>query len=276
MNVRQSFRKNLRKPLALAALTLVGLAMGTGIASAHVQVTASDNTPGSFPVLTFKVPTESETASTTGITITLPTATPLESVSFQQVAGWTGKATTHQLVTPVKVADDTITEAVTSVTYTADAGGGIPPGSYATFALSVGPLPQTTALAFPVDQKYSDGTVVKWADVQAAGAAEPDHPVPNLTLGAAGSTTGGDAMNHGATVASSSGSVTDSTDSTARVTAIAALILAALSVLIGAIALRRPAALAAATALAAQSAPAPSAARGSKPAVAKRKPGSGR
>ncbi|MEJ7650815.1 MAG: YcnI family protein [Nakamurella sp.] len=246
---------NLRRTAAIAALTLAGLAIGTGIAAAHVRVSADTTVPGAYSVLTFKVPTESATASTTGITITLPTATPLESVSFQQLPGWTVKVVTERLPTPVKVGETTITEAITSVSYTAQQGGGIPPGGFGFFALSVGPLPQTAALAFPVDQHYSDGTVVKWADAQAAGAAEPEHPVPTLTLGAA-SDSGMD--NHGATVTSDASDaaalVAANTDTTARVTAIAALVIAAFSVLMGAIALRRPAAVAAATALAAESA----------------------
>lgn len=262
---------NFRRPAALAALTLSGLAIGTGIAAAHVAVSADITTPGAFSVLTFKVPTESATASTTGITITLPTATPLESVSFQQLPGWTAKAVTEKLATQVKVNDDTISEAVTSVTYTAQQGGGIPPGGFGLFALSVGPLPQTAALSFPVDQQYSDGTVVKWADAQAAGAAEPEHPVPTLMLGAAADS----AMDrHGATVTSDASDaaalVAANTDTTARVTAIAALVIAAFSVLMGAIALRRPAAVAANAALAAESVepqtdPKPNAQSGSRP-----------
>lgn len=246
---------NVRRTAAIAALTLSGLAIGTGVAAAHVRVSADTTVPGAYSVLTFKVPTESATASTTGITITLPTATPLESVSFQQLPGWTAKAVTEKLPTPVTVGDTTITEAITTVSWTAQQGGGIPPGGFGFFALSVGPLPQTAALAFPVDQQYSDGTVVKWADAQAAGAAEPEHPVPTLTIGAAAD---GGTDHHGATVTSDSSDaaalVATNTDTTARVTAIAALVIAAFSVLMGAIALRRPAAVAAATALAAESA----------------------
>lgn len=259
---------NLRRTAAIAALTLSGLAIGTGVAAAHVRVSADTSTPGAYSVLTFKVPTESATASTTGITITLPTVTPLESVSFQQLPGWTAKAVSEKLPTPVTVGDTTITEAITSVSYTAERGGGIPPGGFGFFALSVGPLPQTAALSFPVDQQYSDGTVVKWADAQAAGAAEPEHPVPTLTLGAAADS----GMDHGATVTSDSSDaaalVAANTDTTARVTAIAALVIAAFSVLMGAIALRRPAAVAAATALAAESAepqPEPNPRPGSRP-----------
>jgi hypothetical protein len=41
------------------------------------------------------------------------------------------------------------------------------------------------ALSFPADQTYSDGEVVKWADVAKDGADEPEHPAPTLKLAAA-------------------------------------------------------------------------------------------
>ena len=41
------------------------------------------------------------------------------------------------------------------------------------------------SLSFPADQTYSDGEVVKWAEVAKDGADEPEHPAPTLKLAAA-------------------------------------------------------------------------------------------
>ena len=43
---------------------------------AHVTVNAVDATQGAYTVLTFQVPTESDTASTVGVQVELPEATP--------------------------------------------------------------------------------------------------------------------------------------------------------------------------------------------------------
>jgi hypothetical protein len=84
------------------------------------------------------------------------------------------------------VEDDgfTLTEAVASVTWTAD-GDGLPPHHFAEFQLSVGPIPDVDQLVFPATQTYSDGEVVAWADPTVEGEDEPAHPAPVLELNAA-------------------------------------------------------------------------------------------
>ena len=57
-------------------------------AAAHVKVTG-DATQGGWGVLNFRVPTESDTASTTALLVVLPDDQPIISVSTQQKAGWT-------------------------------------------------------------------------------------------------------------------------------------------------------------------------------------------
>ena len=169
---------------ALAAL----LTGGIGIASAHVSVSSPDAVQGGEGKVVFRVPNESASADTTRIRIQLPTKTPIPSVSVQPVAGWTIKATTAKLDPPVVSADgDKITETVTVVEFDA-AKGALPPGQFQEFALSVGPIPKTATLTFPVLQTYSDGTEVAWIDPTVDGAAEAAHPAPVLTLSAATAT----------------------------------------------------------------------------------------
>jgi len=169
---------------ALAAL------VWAGPACAHVTVSASDATQGGTGVLTFRVPTESDTASTTKLAVQFPTSTPIATVLVQPTPGWTAKAITSKLATPVKTDDgDTVTQAVCEIDWTADsAATAIKPGEFQQFVVQAGPLPDAPTLRFAAIQTYSDGSVVRWIESPAPGStAEPAHPAPVLTLSAAAS-----------------------------------------------------------------------------------------
>ncbi|ONI71670.1 nuclear export factor GLE1 [Kribbella sp. ALI-6-A] len=167
---------------AASALVLVGAANS---ASAHVTVSSPDAKPGGYAKLVFRVPTESDTASTTKLVVSLPKDHPFASVGAQVKDGWKVVKTTETLPSPVKVGDVTLTKAITTVTWTA-AGPGIPANDFDEFALSVGRLPEgVDSLSFPAEQTYSDGEVVKWAEVAANDSDKPEHPAPSLKLAAA-------------------------------------------------------------------------------------------
>lgn len=176
-------RRGRAPAVAVAALAGALLALGPAApASAHVTVQPTATTAGGWTTLTFKVPNESETAGTVGLTVALPTDTPLLSVSTRPVPGWTAEIVRGDLPEPVDLHGTTLTQAPLSVTWTADPGTQISQGEFQEFALSVGPLPDEvgTRIVFPADQTYSDGTVVTWDEVSDDGT-EPDHPAPELT-----------------------------------------------------------------------------------------------
>lgn len=179
-------RSRLPARLAVVPAVVLGLlAAGSGIASAHVQVSSSDASQGGEGKVTFRVPDESDTASTVKIAIQLPSKTPIASVAVEPVPGWTVKLTRTALKPPVTTDDgDTISERVSVVEFDAAQGGGIKPGEFQEFSLSVGPLPKVATLAFPVVQTYSDGKDVAWIEPSVEGSPEPEHPVPTLTLAA--------------------------------------------------------------------------------------------
>ena len=70
---------------AASALVLVGVANS---ASAHVTVSSPDAKPGGYAKLVFRVPSESDTASTTKLVVTLPKDHLFASVSAQVKDGW--------------------------------------------------------------------------------------------------------------------------------------------------------------------------------------------
>lgn len=229
-----------RRALGAVALTTGLLVLSAGAASAHVSVHADSSAPGSWTQLTFRVPTESTTAATTKLVITLPQDTPLAHVSTKPVDGWTVAVQEAPLPTPVQLPGGaTLTKAAHTVTWQGDAAHSIKPGEYQEFSISAGPLPGTGTLLFPADQYYSDGSVVHWNQPAAAGT-HPEHPAPSLTITAATAT---DASHTSADVthASAAGaSTTDPTgDTTARWLSGAALVVAAGALGVGVLGLRR-------------------------------------
>ena len=179
----------LRLPVVVAG-TAVGLLALAAPASPHVTVNSPGATQGGYAVITFRVPTESDTASTTGLKVQLPTETPFASVSVQPHPGWSFTTKTTKLASPIKTDDgDEISQAVSEIDWTADsAATAIKPGEFDQFNVSAGPLPKANTITFKAIQVYSDGSVVNWTDVPAPGSTvEPDHPAPTLQLAAADS-----------------------------------------------------------------------------------------
>ncbi len=166
--------------LAATALAAVGFAAP---ALAHIELSGSA-TQGGYSSLTLRVPTESATASTTELRVTLPDDSPMLLASADPKPGWTANIVLKNLPHPEKDGDgNTVTQYVSAVDWKADtAGAAIPPHQFDTFSLSVGPLPMTDLLRLPVMQYYSDGTNVDWDEQSPDGVVNPEHPVPVLTL----------------------------------------------------------------------------------------------
>jgi periplasmic copper chaperone A len=179
----------IRRRATAAALTLAAVAtavLGLGApASAHVTINPKEATQGSYGRFAFRVPNESDTASTTRLEVVLPENAAVGSVSTMPVAGWTLKVEKRKVDPPIEVHGSQLTEAVAKLTWTAAAGGGVKPGEFQEFPVSLGPLPQVDKMVFKVLQTYSDGNVSRWIEEPAAGQAEPEHPAPVLTLTAA-------------------------------------------------------------------------------------------
>jgi uncharacterized protein YcnI len=154
----------------------------------HTDSTAS----GSFSALTFRVPNESDAASTVKLEIQLPKDTPFLYVSTKPVAGWTVKTTEAPLPEPVESYGTTITKAVSTVVWTASNAAAVKPGEYQEFSISAGPLPKPGTIELPAVQTYSDGKVVKWNQPTPASGEEPEYPAPTFVIIEPGSAEGGD------------------------------------------------------------------------------------
>jgi periplasmic copper chaperone A len=214
----------MRRPLsprrvAAAFAGAVGLVLLSALpASGHVTVSSPDAAPGGFGKLVFRVPNESDSATTIKVQVQLPTDTPFASVSTKPMPGWTIDAEPTKLPEPVDVNGATVTEAVTSVTWTAETAAGIAPEQFDEFEVSVGPFPEDVdAMSFPATQTYDDGEVVRWSqpvDPNASEAQEPEHPAPTLELATAGES--GHVDSHGG---SAEGSEAENTEPVASTSA---------------------------------------------------------
>jgi periplasmic copper chaperone A len=227
-----------------AAVLAVGVALAVpGAAYAHVAVSSDHAVQGGYAKLVFRVPNESDTASTTRLVITLPKDTPIPSIRTKPKPGWTATVTREKLAQPVKTGDATLTEAPATVTFTAANPVAIGPGQFDEFELSGGPLPSSARqLTLPAAQYYSDGTVVNWNQPTADGKAEPEHPAPVLVLAAAPGSEHSGTQTSGTQTSGTQTSGTRTSgaeDAPARGLAVAALVVALVAAVLGALALRR-------------------------------------
>jgi periplasmic copper chaperone A len=180
---------SLFKRSAVVGATVAGLTLALAVpASAHVTVNPSTATAGGYSKVTFRVPNESDTASTTKVEVNLPADKPVASVSVKPVTGWDVVATSSKLAKPLDAHGTQITEAVSKIVWTAKAGSEVKPHQFQEFDVSMGPLPESGEMVFKALQTYSDGNVVRWIDEPATDGTEPESPAPVLKLVAAGAT----------------------------------------------------------------------------------------
>ena len=193
-----SLPRPLRRFLVLVLATVAALAASVavaGVASAHVTVSSADAAPGGYGKLTFRVPNESDTASTVSLRIQIPEEAAMGSLRAQPVPGWTITLTQSELAEPIDNHGQEISTYVSVVEFRAEDGGGIAPGQFQEFALSGGPFPDLDEVTFPTVQSYSDGSEAAWIEPTVDGE-EPARPAPVLTLTAAGDGDGSSAA-HG-------------------------------------------------------------------------------
>jgi len=225
-------------PAAIGAGVLLVLAAPLS-ASAHVSVDPGQAAAGSYAVITVKVPNESETASTSRVELTLPTDTPFTSVRYVPVAGWSAELVRTTLPEPVEVGEATVTEAVTSVIWTADAGSEIADGELQLFPISVGPVPDTGSISLPADQTYTDGSVVSWSEE----GEDAEHPAPVLYVNDAPTEDhhAGAAQDENAEATTATASTDGGDDVLARVLGIGGLVVGVIGIVLAVTARRKTA-----------------------------------
>lgn len=254
--MHRSTRRGVRRvrPLAaVAAASLAGALLWAPAAGAHVTPQDPEAPSGGYFTTAFKVGHGCEGSPTTKVEIKM--AEGVTSVKPQPVAGWNLSTTMRTLDPPVDNHGTPITETVDTVVWE---GGPLPDSELQMFWVSM-KLPEGEAgstLAFPVVQTCETGQT-DWIEPVVEGQAEPEHPAPVITLTAAGDDGHGDDAaddghgDDGATEVTTAddGEATDdgeqaavtseSEDSSSNALAIVALVIGALGLVLGGVALVR-------------------------------------
>ncbi|MEU5941242.1 YcnI family protein [Micromonospora sp. NPDC047548] len=233
----------LRRPATAAALALAAVTTAVlgfaGPASAHVSVNPKEATQGSYGRFAFRVPNESDTASTTKVEVVLPENAPVGSVSTMPVPGWTVAVEKRKVDPPIEVHGSQLTEAVSKLTWTATGDAAVKPGQFQEFPVSLGPLPQVDRMVFKTLQTYSDGNVQRWIDEPTPGAEEPENPAPVLTLTPASATASASATPAASPAGQAQAAADEDSDGPATGLAIAGLVAGLAGLLLGGLAFAR-------------------------------------
>ena len=142
-------------------------------AIAHVTIQTGEWEPGSRPAVVFRVPNESDTASTTSISVQFPEE--IITARFKPHPFCDREVQMEPLDQPV----EEITERIATVTWTCEPG--IEPGEYDELAMSF-QVPEDAAagdvIMFPTVQTYSDGEERAWIEED----EEAESPAPRITV----------------------------------------------------------------------------------------------
>jgi uncharacterized protein YcnI len=232
---RTSARRRALRLSTVLSVAATAAVLGAAPAFAHVTAQPGDAAQGSYSVVSLRVPNESDTAGTVKLEVTLPADHPLSSVRTTPVPGWTATMTKAAINPPVQVGERTVSEAVRTVTWTANPGTRIGPGEFLEFPLSVGPLPTgVDEIALPAVQTYDDGEVVAWDQPMNPDGSEPERPAPTVALTPAVAEGHGGGHAVAAPTDTAVQTPADATDDTARWLAGAGLLVGALGLGVGA------------------------------------------
>jgi uncharacterized protein YcnI len=148
-------RPMIRRTLVLAASAAL---LAPAVAQAHISIHPNAVPAGAFATLTFRVPNESDSASTTKLAIQMPPG--FTDVSAAPPPGWSFSVKTRKLATPITTDAGTVTTEVSELDFS---GGKVPPGQFGQFPISVViPGRAGDVLAFKTVQTYSNGQVDSW------------------------------------------------------------------------------------------------------------------
>ena len=236
-----------------ASLVLAVTLLWSGVASAHVTPQDPEAPSGGYFTTAFKVGHGCDGSPTTKVEIKMGEG--VTSVKPQPVPGWNLSTTMRTLDPPIDNHGTLITETVDTVVWE---GGPLPDTELQMFWVSM-KLPEGdagTTVAFPVVQTCEQGETA-WIEPIVEGEEEPDHPAPVVTLTAAGedghdaaADDAGDDTSDEATDVTTSvdgdeggdeQAITTSSedDSSSNTLAIVALVLGALGLVLGGVALAR-------------------------------------
>jgi uncharacterized protein YcnI len=224
---------------------LLGAAALLAPASAQAHISLHPNTipAGAFATLDVRVPGEQEGAHVTKVDVLFPAG--FTGVDYENVPGWSVKVIEAKLATPISEDGETIDTEVSQIVWSWTGPlAKVDNGQFIDFPLSLA-IPASAAgkaLEFRTVQSYSNGQVIHWIDPSLTA----EHPSPRINVTAkggvveevAGHEAGPEAGETGTSSASPAPAVVAKPSAGAsQGLAIAALIVGALGLLTGIVAL---------------------------------------
>jgi uncharacterized protein YcnI len=172
------------------ALAVTFVSLWGSAASAHVTVQPSTAEQGGRGRFVFRVPNESETASTIKLEVQTPkdAATATSGIRVQPKDGWDVAIDKAPLDPPIKGESGDITQYVSKITWTAQPGHSIGKDQFDEFSFTTGVLPKDMGqIAFKAVQTYdgplADGTSeARWVEERKEGQPDPKRPEPLVKL----------------------------------------------------------------------------------------------
>jgi uncharacterized protein YcnI len=229
----------------VAVLIAAGALLTPASARAHISLHPNTIPAGAFATLDVRVPGEQEGAYVEKVDVLFPQG--FTGVDYENVPGWSTKVVEVKLATPIKEDGETIDTEVSQIVWTWTGPlGKVNNGQFINFPLSLA-VPEDAAgkaLEFRTVQTYSNGQVVHWI----SPSLSAEHPSPRINVTAkggvveevAGDEAGpevGQTAGSSSTTAPAPAAVTSTSSGASKGLAITALILGALGLLAGLLAL---------------------------------------
>jgi uncharacterized protein YcnI len=232
----------------IALLMVAGALIAPTAAQAHISLHPNTIPAGAFATLDVRVPGEQEGAYVKKVDVLFPSG--FTGVDYENVPGWSTHVIETKLATPIKEDGETIDTEVSQIVWSWTGPlGRVNNGQFINFPLSLA-IPDNAAgkaLEFRTVQTYSNGQIIHW--IQPSLTAE--HPSPRINVTAkgglieevAGDEAGPQAGETGASgspsPSPSTATVTESSGGASKGLGVAALILGALGLIAGLVALYR-------------------------------------
>jgi periplasmic copper chaperone A len=231
-----------------AAICAMSMALSSpALAQAHISLHPNTIPAGAFVTLDVRVPGEQAGAYAYRVDMLVPPG--FTEIDTQNVPGWSVKEIMTKLSTPIQTEEGPVSEEVSQIVWTGDRSrlGRLEEGQFIQFPLSIA-MPANIAgqsLAFKAVQYYSNGKAIHWI-----GPPSAEYPAPTVNITAKGGVVqevaGGEAGPTPSQTPAGQSAATSTQASTGAETSsggaskglgIAALILGALGLLAGLVAL---------------------------------------
>ena len=171
---------NIKRVVALFA---AGALVAPASAQAHISLHPNTIPAGAFATLDVRVPGEQEDAYVTKVAVLFPPG--FTGVDYENVPGWSTRVIESKLAKPITQDGETIDTEVSQIVWTwAGPLGRVNNNQFINFPLSLAIPAQDAgrALEFRTVQTYSNGQVVHWIDPSLTA----EHPSPRINVTAKG------------------------------------------------------------------------------------------